>query len=90
MIGIQVINTSFFVFNLIYFSIERSIILFSIFLILALSTSFFIASLSLLKLTETGTNLSTFNLYTSLFKLLQLVGAFFIYQYLIYLHQILS
>ena len=56
-------------------------ILSSIFFILALytsflTTSFFTTSLSLLKSTETGTNLSTSNLYTLLFKLFKLVGTF--------------
>ena len=53
-------------------------ILSSIFFILVLYTSFlttsvFTASLSLLKLTGTGANLSTSNLSTLLFKLLKLV-----------------
>ena len=57
-------------------------ILSSIFLILALytsllTTSFFTTSLSLIKSTETGTNLSTSNLSTLLFKLFQLFGTFF-------------
>ena len=55
--------------------------LFSIFFILALNTSFltifFITSVILLKSTETGTNLSTSNLSTLLFKVLKLVGTFF-------------
>ena len=42
-----------------------------------LATSFFTASLSLLKSTGTGTNLSTSNLSTLFFKLLKLVGTFF-------------
>ena len=54
----------------------------SIVLILALytsflTTSFFTTSLSLLKPTGTGTNLSTSYLSTLLFKLLKLVGTFF-------------
>ena len=53
----------------------------SIFLILALYksflTSFFNASLNLLKSTETGTNLSTSNLSSLLFKLLKFLGTFF-------------
>ena len=58
-------------------------ILSSIFFILALytsflTTSFFTTSLSLLKSTGTGTNLSTSNLSTLLFiKLLKLLGSFF-------------
>ena len=40
-------------------------------------TSLFTPELSLLKSTGTGTNLSTFNLSTLLFKLLKLVGTFF-------------
>ena len=42
-----------------------------------LTVSFFTTSLSLIKLTGTGTNLSTSNLCTLLFKLLKLVGTFF-------------
>ena len=42
-----------------------------------LTASFFIISLSLLKSTGTGTNLSTCILSTLLFKLLKLVGMFF-------------
>ena len=69
-------------------------ILSSIFLILALyvsflTTSFFTSSLNLLKSTGAGTNLSSSNLSTLLFKLLNLVGTFSNYQYLIYIHQIL-
>ena len=41
-----------------------------------LATSFFTTSLSLLKSTGTGTNLSTSNLSTLLFKLLELSGTF--------------
>ena len=57
-------------------------ILFSIFLILTfytsfLTTSFFTTSVSLLKSTGSGTNLSISNLSTLLFKLLKLVGKFF-------------
>ena len=57
-------------------------ILSSIFFILALYTSFltmsfFIALLSLLKSTGTGTNLPILNLSTWPFKLLELVGSFF-------------
>ena len=55
-----------------------------------LKTSFFTTLLSLLESTGTGTNLSTSNLSTLLFKLLKLVENFLIYQYLIYLHQILN
>ena len=71
------------------------VILSSIFLILALYTSFltrsvFTKSFSLLKSTATGTNLSTSYLSTLFFKLLELVAHFSIYQYLIYLHQILN
>ena len=40
-------------------------------------TSFFSASLRLLKSAEKGTNLSTSNLSTLLFKFLKLVGTFF-------------
>ena len=66
-------------------------ILSSIFLILALYTSFlttsvFNVSLSLLKSTGTGANLSKSNLCILLFKLLKLVGTFLIYQDLVYLH----
>ena len=66
-----------------------SVILSSIFFILALcssflKTSFFTTSLNLLKSTGAGNNLSTSNLSTLLFKLLKLVGTFSIYQYLIY------
>ena len=42
-----------------------------------LITSFFTTSLSLLQSAGTGTNLSTSNLSTLLFKLLKLVGTFF-------------
>ena len=42
-----------------------------------LTTSVFTTSLSLLKSTETGTNLSTSNLSTLLFKLFKLVDTFF-------------
>ena len=42
-----------------------------------LTTSFYTTSLSLLKSTGTGINLSTSNLSTLLFKLLKLVGRFF-------------
>ena len=42
-----------------------------------MTTSFFTTSLSLLKSTGTGTNLSTSNLPTLLFKLLKLVGTFY-------------
>ena len=42
-----------------------------------MTTSFFTTSLSLLKSTGTGTNLSTSNLSTLLSKLLKLVGKFF-------------
>ena len=41
-----------------------------------LTTSFFIVSLSLLKSTRTGTNLSASNLSTLLFKLLKPLGTF--------------
>ena len=41
-----------------------------------LTTSFFTASLSLLKSTGIGTNLSTSNLSTLIFKLFKLVGSF--------------
>ena len=66
-------------------------ILSSIFLILALytfflTTSFLTTLLSLLKATKTGTNLSISNLSTLLSKLVH----FSIYQYLIYLHEILG
>ena len=69
-------------------------ILSSIFLILALytsflTTSFFTSSLNLLKSTGAGTNLSSSNLSTLLFKLFNLVRTFSNYQYLIYIHQIL-
>ena len=54
----------------------------SVFFILALYQSFlttasFTASLSLLKSTRTGTNLSTYNLPALLFTLFKLVGTFF-------------
>ena len=70
-------------------------ILSSIFLVLALyksflTTSFFTISLSLLKSTRTGTNLSTSNLSALLFELFQPVGNFFNLSYLIYQLQILS
>ena len=73
-------------------------ILSSIFFILALYTSFLISSffttsLSLLKSTGTGTNLSTSNLSTLIFKLFKpigTIGKFLIYQYLIYLQHILN
>ena len=60
--------------------------------------SIFTTTLSLLKWTRTGTNLliwiyflSTSNLSTLFFKLPKLLDTFFlIYQYLIYLHQILN
>ena len=42
-----------------------------------LNISFFSPSLSLLKTTGTGTNLSTYNLSTLLVKLLKLLGTFF-------------
>ena len=42
-----------------------------------LTTSFFTTSVSLLKSTGSGTNLSISNLSTLLFKLLKLVGKFF-------------
>ena len=45
-------------------------------MLLFLITSFFTTSLSLLKSTVTGTELSTSNLSTLLFKLLDLVGTF--------------
>ena len=59
-----------------------SAILSSIFLILALyssflTTSFFTTSLSFLKLIGADTNLSTSNLSYLLFKLITLVGTFF-------------
>ena len=59
-----------------------SSILASIFLVLPVytsfsTTSFFTKSLSLLKSTGIGTNLSSSNLSTLLFKLLKLVGTFF-------------
>ena len=72
-------------------------ILSSIFFILALytsflTTSFFTTSLSLLKSTGTGTNLSTSNLSALIYllKLFKLVGTFFVDHYLIYLHEILN
>ena len=80
----------YFFFNSIYFSIKIIVvgkllisgILSSIFLILALYTSFlttlfFIKSLSSLKSTGTGTNLSTSNYSNLLFKLLKLLGTSF-------------
>ena len=67
-----------------------SSVLLSIFLILAYTSflviSFFTTSLSLLKSTETGTNLSTSNLSTCL----NYLEHFSIYQYLLYLRQILN
>ena len=59
-----------------------SSILASIFLVLPVytsfsTTSFFTKSLSLLKSTGVGTNLSSSKLSTLLFKLLTLVGTFF-------------
>ena len=59
-----------------------SSILASIFLVLPVytsfsTTSFFTKSLSLLKSTGIGTNLSSSNLSTLLFKSLKLVGTFF-------------
>ena len=44
-----------------------------------LTTSFFAASVSLLKSTGEGANLSTSNLSTLFFKLLKLAGTFSIY-----------
>ena len=44
---------------------------------LSLTASFFTKKLSLLKSKGTGSNLSTSNLSTLLFKLLKLIGAFF-------------
>ena len=66
-------------------------ILSSIFFILTLYLTFLIisfptTSFSLLKSTGTGTNLSTLNLSTLLFKLLKLVETFFSLSYLIYQH----
>ena len=67
----------------------------SIFLILALyksflKTSFFTAVLSLPKSTGTGTSLSTSNLSTYFSNCLNYLVHFSIYQYLIYLNQILN
>ena len=47
-----------------------------------LTISFFTTSLSLLKLTGTGINLSTSNLSVLLLKFLKLVGAFYEYQFI--------
>ena len=70
-------------------------ILSSIFFILALytsflTTSFFTASLSLLKSGRTGTNLSTSSLSIYFSNCLNYLVHFSIYQYLIYLHRILN
>ena len=67
----------------------------SIFFILALyilflTTSFFTASLNLIKSTGTGTNLSTSNLSNLLFKLFKPVAIFRIYECLLDQLQILS
>ena len=72
-----------------------SCILSSIFLILALYTSFlkrsyFTVLLILLKSTRTGANLSISNLSTLLFKLVKSIDTFFSLSILIYLHQILG
>ena len=52
--------------------------------------SFFTASLCLLKLARVASNFPISNFSTLIFKLLNLIGAFLIFQYLIYLHQILN
>ena len=52
--------------------------------------SFFTASLCLLKLARVVSNFPISNFSTLIFKLLNLIGAFLIFQYLIYLHQILN
>ena len=71
-------------------------ILSSIFLILALytsffATSFFTTSLGLLKSTGTGTNLSKPYIYLLyILNCLNHLVNFLIYQYLLYLHQILN
>ena len=80
-------NTRCFTFNLIYLSIKSSFIsyvsnvryfIFNTFhlniICIFFNNIIFTASLSLLKSTGTGTNLSTSNLSTLLFKLLKLVG----------------
>ena len=58
----------------IYFFFYLTIIYISL-----LTTSFFTASFNLLESTGIGNNLLTFNLSTSVFKLLKLVGTFFVY-----------
>ena len=63
--------------KLLTLGILSSIFLISALYISFLTTSFFTTSLSLLKSTGTGTNLSTSNLSTLLFKWLKLVGTFF-------------
>ena len=78
-ISSYVCNIRYFIFNTFYLSI----------LYIFLTTSFFAASISLLKSTGEGANLSTSSLSTLFFKLLKLAGTFSIYQCLIYLHEIL-
>ena len=86
----KITNIRYFVFNSFILALRETLvaklvilgILSSIFLILALytsylTTSFFTKSRSLLKSTKTGTTLSTSNLSTLLFKLLKLVATFF-------------
>ena len=83
MLGISLLTS--FVLILIAALVAKlviSSILASIFLVLPVytsfsTTSFFTKSLSLLKSTGVGTNLSSSKLSTLLFKLLTLVGTFF-------------
>ena len=99
----EVSNTRYFVFNLIYFRIKSSIscqdssiryFIFKIFdlsiLYIFLKTSFFITSLSLIKPTGTGTNLSILIYLLYFSNYLNQFVLFLIYQYLIYKLQILS
>ena len=83
MLGISFL-TSFFLILIaaLVAKLVISSILASIFLVLPVytsfsTTSFFTKSLSLLKSTGVGTNLSSSKLSTLLFKLLTLVGTFF-------------
>ena len=73
------------VFNLMYLSIKSSKALMSF-----LTTLFFTTSLSLLKSTRKGFNLSTSNLSSLIFKLLKLLVTFFNLLSLIYIHQNLN
>ena len=74
---VSVGNIRYFIFHIFYLSIIC---------IFFLTTSFLNTSLSLLKSIGAGSKLSTSNLYILLFKILKLVGTYFNYQYLIYLH----